>query len=154
MSLNLYEEFMKMVVSPNLIWACYSTNNYHTYSAVNPEHLLVVTFRLLHPSTDRGRYRNVSWGARRFRETFDIATHFHFYNVTVDDPAFRWGRKRVLDIEAAPDDAFYGFLADLHKQIQKKAHMISKERPFDSRMSGLRDALEDIVNKRTGLPVM
>ncbi len=153
MSPNLYEEFMRMVVSPNLLWACYSTDNFHTYSAVNPEHLLVVTFRLLHPSRDIRRYRNVR-GVRNFRERFDIATHFHFYNVTVDDPAFRWGRKRVLDVDAAPDDAFYEFLAGLHKQIQKKAHMISKERPFDSRMSGLRDALEDIVNKRTGLPVM
>lgn len=153
MSFNLYEEFIKMVVSPNLMWACYSTNDYHTYTAVNPEHLLVVTFRFSHPSSDRRPYRNVK-GARSWNEQFDINTHFHFYTITVDDPAFRWGRKRVLDIDAKPNDAFYEKLKDLHKEIQKVAHMISKERPFDSRMSGLRDALEDIVNKRAGLPVM
>ncbi len=152
MSSNLYVDFINTVMQGPQLWSCYVTTGGRTYSSINSKHSLIVTFRLRHPdSVSKGRYV----GARHWSEAFDIQRHLHWFELTVEDPAFRWGRRRIFELKAEKSDAFYDFMKEHHKTLQLKAHIVSKERPFDSRMAGIREAIMDLTEPSVaGIPVV
>ena len=140
---NPYEEFIEAVISEDgMLWACWATSQTRTYTAINATHRLVVKLRLLHPEMSK-RYPG-GWSWRR-SEPFDVSKHYHRYEFECTDPAFRWGRSKVLFIQARPGHPFYEYLKGIHTNLRTKAHLVTQERPFDTRLDAVRDALEDII---------
>lgn len=140
---NIYTDFLDHVMSDDLIWSCFSTDKSRLYSAINPRDLLLINFRLNTPEKWRVDGKVVYRG---YRVPLDVDKHHHYYQVEVRDPAFRWGRRRILDISADKHDPLYEFLGEHYRKLELKAHHVSKERPFDSRLSGVREALLSLTN--------
>lgn len=141
---DVYSKFIDHIMSTSMLWSCFATvrsSNYSwVYSAINSEKALIVILKLIVPCQVIGKKSDIM----KWRTQFDRNKHKHFYAFEVQDLAYRWGRKRILDISAEPGDYFYKKFCDYQGILDVKANMVSKERPFDSRVSGIREALESM----------
>lgn len=140
---NIYTDFLDRVMSDDLLWSCFSTYKSRLYSAINPTDRLLINFWLNTPVKWR---EDGELTRRKFGVPFDMDKHYHYYQVVVHDPAFRWGRRRIMEISADKHSPLYEFLKEHHRKLEPKAHHVSKERPFDSRLSGVREALLSLTN--------
>lgn len=150
MSDNIYEDFIRRVTSDDdMMWSCFRTCQNSTYSAINTKHALVVVFRVVHPEQyGVNLHKTGITEFRPFRTEFDITKHPHWFEIEVIDHAFRWGRKKIFSMEAGKRNSYYQFCREIFLRLRTKAHIVSKERPFDSRLAGVRSALEDILEEK------
>lgn len=149
---NLYEDFVTHVTTGDLLWSCYKTEHCDSFSVINPRERLLIAFRLWHPRGPHPRVKREFW--RDFRESFQIDKHVHWFDIKITDPAFRWGRKVIFEAEVWPHDLFYEFYRELYNRVRTTANIVSKERSFNSRLSGLKEAMEEITRpSTTNLPV-
>ncbi|MFA6474222.1 MAG: hypothetical protein WCV85_05050 [Patescibacteria group bacterium] len=89
-------------------WGGWQTRYYEGVTAVIPKQLLVITLRRFYVG-EHGKHNALLKDYRGplipcpYRD-LDPKVHWHVYQLTVDDPAYRWNSRKVCDVYITPND--------------------------------------------------
>lgn len=143
MDLAVRKFIERVVMDSGLEWVQWSMKQTTTRSTLDRKNGLLIKLTLRHPTT----YVRDGSDERSNRHScvpFDIARHTHWFELRVEDPFFRWGRRVILKINANPESEAYAFLREVYEGLGS-VKAISAERTFESRMIALNQALEALV---------
>lgn len=138
------EEFVEEVVMrPELEWVQWSVQKSTSRSTLDCKHGLLLKIVLRHPYTWRQDGTDPE-SNRTNGVPFDIERHTHSFELRVEDPTFRWGRRGILNISTEPGDEAYAFVKGIYERLGS-AKPISTEHVFESKIATVGKALRELT---------
>lgn len=133
----------EVVMRPGLDWVQWTTEKSRSRSTLDGKNGLLIKIVLRTPATYREDGKDPE--SNRYKYTpFDIDQHTHSFELRVEDPTFRWGRRAILNFSTEPGDEYYAFVRGIYDRLSS-ARPISTEHVFESRLTTVGKALRDLT---------